>query len=285
MSERVLIAGAGFVGERLAEILGEAGWGVTALVRHEESAVDMRGRQDFEVLAADLADLENLRGALGEHRRFDAVVHCASSGRGGAEKYRAVFLGGVKNLRRLFPEAYLVFTSSTSVYGQRDGSVVTEDSVTEPDRETGRILLEAERVVCDAGGAVARLAGLYGPRRSVILRKFLSGDARIEDGGTRHLNQIHRDDAAAALARILREQPRGEIFNVADDEPMMQADCYRRLAEFYERPLPPPGHADPNRKRGITDKQVSNHKIRALGWAPRYRNFLEAVKADPALDG
>ncbi len=50
---------------------------------------------------------------------------------------------------------------------------------------------------------VARLAGIYGPGRSALLRKFLSGEARIENGGERYLNQVHRDDIAAALLHLV----------------------------------------------------------------------------------
>ena len=58
-------------------------------------------------------------------------------------------------------------------------------------------------MVLDAGGTVVRLSGIYGPGRSVILGKFLGGRAVIEEDGRRYLNQIHRDDAARAIVRLL----------------------------------------------------------------------------------
>ncbi len=76
----------------------------------------------------------------------------------------------------------MLFTSSTSVYAQRDGSWVTEESETKPARETGRILLETEEFVLGHGGIVARLAGIYGPGRSALLSKFLAGEAIIDPG-------------------------------------------------------------------------------------------------------
>ncbi|NIP92013.1 MAG: SDR family NAD(P)-dependent oxidoreductase, partial [Akkermansiaceae bacterium] len=75
-----------------------------------------------------------------------SIAFTASSGRGGPDAYRAVFLQGARHLLEIFPDAHLLFVSSTSVYGQTDGSLVTEESPTEPDRETSRILLEAESV-------------------------------------------------------------------------------------------------------------------------------------------
>ena len=67
-----------------------------------------------------------------------------------------------------FPAAKILFTSSTSVYAQCDGSRVTEESETKPLRETSRILLETENFVLDKGGIVARLAGIHGPGRSAL---------------------------------------------------------------------------------------------------------------------
>jgi nucleoside-diphosphate-sugar epimerase len=165
------------------------------------------------------------------------------------------------------------------VYSQIDGSVVDEESPTIPQRGTGRLLLEAERIVMDADGVVARLSGLYGPGRSVILRKFLSGEAVIEEDGRRFLNQIHRDDASAAILNIARSGIRGAIFNVSDDRPLSQLECYEGLARMFSKPLPPHGPADFHRKRGWSHKRVSNAKLRSIGWTPRYPSFLDAVES------
>ena len=182
-----------------------------------------------------------------------------------------------RNLTEKLPGVPFLFTSSTSVYSQTDGSVVSEESPTEPDRETGRLLLEAERITLDTGGVVARLAGIYGPGRSVILRKFLSGEAMIEEDGRRYLNQIHRDDAARAILHLATNSVRGGIFNVCDSKPLTQLECYQRLSEIFNRPLPPSGPRDLERKRGWTHKRVSNDKLVASGWRPQFPCFTDAV--------
>jgi nucleoside-diphosphate-sugar epimerase len=101
------------------------------------------------------------------------------------DAYRAVYRDGLEHLRDAFSPKRLVFTGSTSVYSQTDGDGCSEDSPAEPDRETGRVLLEAEKIALDDGGIVARLAGIYGPGRSVLLKKFLEGSAVLEAGGNR----------------------------------------------------------------------------------------------------
>ena len=191
--------------------------------------------------------------------------------------YQHVYVDGCRNLTASFPTVPLVFTSSTSVYAQTDGLWVTEESPTIPQRETSSLLLDAEQITLAAGGVVVRLAGIYGPGRSVILRKFLAGEAVIEDDGRRFLNQIHRDDAARAIYHLATSNIRADVFNVSDSQPLTQLDCYVGLSEVFGRPLPPTGPRDPNRKRGWTHKQVSNKKLRATGWQPEFPSLLAAA--------
>jgi nucleoside-diphosphate-sugar epimerase len=207
------------------------------------------------------------------------VIHCASSRGGDAEIYRQLYLDGARNFLEIFPKSKVLFTSSTSVYAQRDGSWVTEESATKPMRETSRILLEAERAVLNRGGLVARLAGIYGPGRSALLSKFLAGTAIIDSENDRFVNQVHRDDIASALFLLLSRETEGaQIYNVVDDQPILQSECYRWLARRLNRPLPPIGTSKQQRKRGDSNKRVSNAKLRRLGWTPRYPTFADAME-------
>ena len=187
----------------------------------------------------------------------------------------------------LKPRTFL-YTSSTSVYAQTGGEWVDEESAAEPAHETGRILRQTEELVRQNGGLVARLAGIYGPGRSALLRKFLAGEARLEDGGERYLNQAHRDDIAAALLHLVATPNDPQIVNVTDDQPLTQRDCYEWLATELNRPLPPSASKTGERKRGASNKRVSNRKLRALGWEPEFPDFqigmeLSVLPAYPTL--
>src|SRR5205085_3318971 len=109
----------------------------------------------YSVSAVDISQRIQIGHCAGA---FDAVIHSASSSGGDAEIYRRVYVNGARNLLKAFPGAKLVFTSSTSVYAQRDGSCVVEESQTSPERENGQILLETEKWVLVSSGIVARLA-------------------------------------------------------------------------------------------------------------------------------
>jgi nucleoside-diphosphate-sugar epimerase len=272
-SGQIVIAGCGFLGEAAAGFFLEAGWRVLGLCATEESAARLADRP-FPVAVVDIS--KPITAPVGWERP-DIVVHCASSGRGGADAYRAVYRDGLEHLRDAFSPRRLIFTGSTSVYSQVDGGWVTEDSPAEPDRETGRVLLEAEKVALEAGGVVARLAGIYGPGRSVLLKKFLEGSAVLEAGGNRWINQIHRDDGARALLQLARDEAAAGIYNVCDDTPTTQREIYGWIADHLNRPLPPEGPADLNRKRGWTSKRISNARLRSLGWSPRYPGYRDAL--------
>ncbi len=280
--QRIIIAGCGFAGLATARVFHDAGWSVLGLTHSPESAEALKG-EAFSVAPCDISNADAVRASAARFGdRPDAVIHCASSGRGGADAYRSVYLGGARNLLVAFAPARLLFTSSTSVYAQTDGGIVTESSPAEPPRDTGRILREAEELVLARGGIVARLAGIYGPGRSVLLRKFFTGEAGIEGDGGRIVNQVHRDDIASALRVLIGQRATG-IYNITDDAPMPQREIYAWLAQRFARPLPPSGPIDPNRKRGWTSKRVSNAKLRALGWAPAFASFFDAVERQPQL--
>jgi nucleoside-diphosphate-sugar epimerase len=274
-----LIAGCGFLGEAAAFFLQETGNSVIGLTASPDSA-HLLNKRGLPARAADLSSLaamEKLAAELEPEGPITAWIHCASSGGRGSEAYRQVYLQGSHNLLAAFPEAHACFVSSTSVYAQTDGSWVDETSPAEPTRETGQILRQAEETVLARGGCVARLAGLYGPGRSVLLRKFLADEALIEGAGQRWINQIHRDDAASAISQIVLRRASGEIFNVADGHPWQQRAFYEEMARLLGRPIPPTGEPDLHRKRGWTSKRVTPDKLRTLGWQPKYPDYFAAL--------
>ena len=272
---RILIAGCGYVGQATADLFYAAGWDVEGWTASEESRAALSAKP-YPSCQVDISNCDQVAERPGT---FDAVIHCASSRGGGVEFYRQIYLDGARNLLDRFAETKLLFTSSTSVYAQCDGSWVTEESETQPVRDSGRVLLETEKLVLERRGTVARLAGIYGPGRSALLNKFLAGTAIIDPESDRFVNQVHRDDIASAIFFLLtRGTQRTQIYNVVDDQPMLQTECYRWLAQRLDRPLPPIGKSTGQRKRGNSNKRVSNAKLRSLGWTPRYPTFVDAME-------
>ena len=274
---RVLIAGCGYIGSAAARLFSEEGWEVIGWTRSEQSA-ERAGESAISLCALDITDLETVR-----RNRFaaDVVVHCASSG---SDSYLHVYRDGATNLATCFPNARIIFTSSTSVYPQREGSFVTEESTAESDSENSQILRQAEKIVLANDGIVLRVAGIYGPGRSFLLRSVMKGTALISD---RFVNQVHRDDVASAIFFLARcralDPPR--LFNVVDDTPAPQAEILDWLSARLGLPLSN-SSPKPESKRGRSNKRVSNAKLRALGWAPAYPSYREGFDRSvlPALE-
>ena len=273
---RILIAGCGYVGEATADLFHSAGWKVEGWVHSSESAARLSVKP-YSIQVIDVSRHADVRKYAGA---FDAVIHCVSSRGGDVEAYCQIYLEGARHLLETFSKAKILFTSSTSVYAQRDGSWVTEESETKPLQETNRILLEVEKLILEKNGIVARLAGIYGPGRSALLTKFVNGTATIDPSNARFVNQVHRDDIASALFLLLNREAvtSGQIYNVADDQPLLQSACYGWLAQRLNRPLPPIRKSERPRKRGDTNKRVSNAKLRRLGWTSQYPTFSNAME-------
>jgi nucleoside-diphosphate-sugar epimerase len=272
---RALIAGCGYLGRAIADLLAADEWQVEGWTMSAESARELSQR-GHSARSVDISDREDV---CAHKAAFDALIHCASTRGGDSDSYRRIYLNGARHLVEHFQSARFLFVSSTSVYAQTTGEWVAEESPAEPKRETGKILRATEDLVLENGGIAVRLGGLYGPGRSALLQKFLSGEAMIDPESDRFMNQIHRDDAAVAIQLLLRRWPSAcQIYNLVDNQPTLLGDCYRWLAARLDRPVPPAGSSTAKRKRGNSNKRVSNAKLRSLGWTPRYPIFADGME-------
>jgi nucleoside-diphosphate-sugar epimerase len=287
---RVLIIGCGYVGLPLGGALVRAGHEVFGVRRGTVGAEELRAH-GVTPLIADITRREDLQKIPGP---FDWVVNTVSSTKGGAEEYRAVYLEATRQIIEWLsarpPQKYL-YTSSTSVYAQTDGSWVTEESPTKPTGETSRVLVDTEELLLQAAreknfpAVILRVAGIYGPERGHLFQQYLRGEARLAGDGSRLINMIHRDDVARAIVAALEHGPAVRIYNVADDEPVTQREFFTWLSGQLARPMPPPASEEENarRKRGLTHKRVSNRRLRdELHCELNYPTFRQGYAAEIA---
>lgn len=285
---RVLIVGCGYIGIPLGAELVKLGHEVFGLRRSADGDAELAAA-GIKPLAGDITRPEDLAKLPGP---FDWVVNTVSSSKGGEEEYRQVYLQGTRNLLEwLGPTALqkYVYTSSTSVYGQTDGSVVKESSPTEPASATSKLLVETEGVLLNAAlsqrfpAVILRVAGIYGPERGHLFQQYLRGEARIAGKGERIINMIHRDDVVTAIIAALKSGRPGEIYNAADDEPVAQIHFFRWLSETLGKWMPPfdTGEEIANRKRGLTHKKISNRRLKMeLGVTLKYPTFRQGYTAE-----
>ena len=294
---RVLIVGCGYVGLTLGAELVRRGHEVFGLRRSLLAEAELKAT-GITPLHADITQPDSLKKLP---RNFDWVVNCSASGGGSADDYRKVYLEGNRNLLAWLadsPPKKFIYTSSTSVYAQNDGSVVTEQSPTEPEAATAKVLVETENLLLEAAGGsrgrsphqkfpavILRVAGIYGPARGHSFKQFMRGEARIEGDGSRWLNMIHRDDLIGVIIAALERGAPGETYNAADNAPPSQLEFFTWLAAELKQPLPPKVAADADvwRKRGVTNKRVSNAKLRAeLKYEFQFPDFRAGYAAEIA---
>jgi len=284
---RVLIVGCGYVGVPLGAELVRLGHEVFGLRRNPAAAAELPAA-GIQPLVGDVTRPATLAKLPHD---FDWVVNCVAAG-GDAENYRQIYLEGTRHLIDWLapdPPEKFVYTSSTSVYGQNDGAQVKESSPTEPLAETSKILVETERVLLAAvaerkfPAVILRVAGIYGPDRGHWFKQFLKDAAHIEGDGSRCLNMIHRDDLVGCIVAALKNGRAGEIYNAVDDEPVSQLHFFQWLAQAVDKPLPPsvPENPDDTRRRGVTNKRVSNRKLKMeLGHRFKYPTFRQGYSAE-----
>ena len=273
----VLVVGAGYVGTALLGRLAALGCPSYALKRGFDAPPP-----GARAIVADLTDPSTL-SRLPKDLRF--IVYLLSPDASTDDAYRAAYVSGLQNLLasdavKDSPLERILFASSTAVYGQSDGSLVNEESHTEPDSFSGRRLLEAEALLRTAPvpSVVVRFAGIYGPGRQRLLTSVQSGTASV---GTRpHLtNRIHRDDCAGFLLHLLELESPDPLYIGVDDEPCEMSVVLTWLAEALGAPPPRTGEAGGSGRERGGNKRCSNQRLRQSGYELAYPSFREGYGA------
>jgi len=173
--------------------------------------------------------------------------------------------------------ARLVYLSSTGVYGGARGHV-DEDTPVAPDAPNARGRLDAEALYRPLGGMSLRIAGLYGPGRGTHER-LRAGTLRLPESGGGRISRIHVDDLAEAIRVVLERGTPGQTYCVADDRPATQEETTRWLCARLGLPLPPTVPLASLHPSLRGDRAISNARLKALGWRPRYPDFIAGFSA------
>lgn len=271
MSQSILIAGCGYVGTALALELSKRGHAVWGLRR----SADIREKK-FQIITADLTKPSTLQNLP----KIDWAVVSVAPEKSDTDSYRKIYVEGVRNLIRTGSAKHILYISSTSVYGQKKGEWVDENSPTEPDHETGKILLEAEKQALHSKipSIVFRLGGIYGPERNRIA--FLKTGPVELDRPDDYINLIHLEDIVSAAVLLLEKGRPGEIYLGVDDEPVKRRDYFSGIAEMMGAAAPSfKASGEESFLTGRSNKRVRNQKLKSIGYTFKYPTFREGYRA------
>lgn len=268
-----LIIGCGYLGRRVADLWLRQGKRVAALTRNR--ADELRGL-GIEPVLGDVLGAPTLPQA-------DTVLYAVGLDRTAGRSFREVYVDGLSHVLDHLPlPRRFIYVSSTSVYGQTDGSWVDESSPTEPSEENGKIVLEAEQLLRSRlpGAIILRFAGIYGPDRMIRRASIEKGEMLTGDFD-KVINLIHVEDGArAVLAAEERGQP-GQTYLIADGNPATRRDFYTYMAELLG--APPVRFGDTDAATSLRDRanrRISNRKMNeAFGDLLRYPDYRSGLVA------
>ncbi|MBK5276726.1 MAG: SDR family oxidoreductase [Desulfuromonadales bacterium] len=236
--KKIVIAGCGYIGSRVARLWQDQGAEVLCLVRSPEKAAILAG-DGYAARAVSLDDpaaisLPELAGAV--------LYYLVPPPGGGIVDTRARnFIEAIKNSGR---PAKIIYMSATSVYSETGGGPVTEKSPVEPQTSMGKRRLDAERAFLGYGEAagvpviILRVSGIYGPGRLPLMQVSQSQPLlREEESGPS--NRIHADDLAAVCLAAADRGQAGEIFNVSDGHPSSMTGYFNACADLLGYPRQP----------------------------------------------
>jgi nucleoside-diphosphate-sugar epimerase len=273
VNERVLLAGCGDLGRRVAQRLLARGDEVWAL-RRQPPLQDDSG---IRWLQGDLTQPETLRGLPAG---ITQMVYLPTPDRRDESAYRATFVDGLHHVLEALGSPLLqrvLLVSSSAVYGEHGGDWVDESTPPAPPGFNGRVLLEAEQLLAaqPTASIVLRLAGLYGPGRLQLLERLRAGQVQVPRQLPHWANRIHIDDAAAAIVHLLELADPLPLYLGVDSTPLPLDALYDHLAELIGAPLPGDGPAPV----GVGSKRLSNARLRASGFTPLWPDAREGYAA------
>lgn len=274
MTSPSLVVGCGYLGRRVADAWLASGRRVIALTRTRAESLAAAG---IEPIVGDVLDPASL-AAIPE---ASTVLYAVGFDRNAGRPMRQVYVDGLANVLTALDGRFsrFIYVSSTGIYGQTDGSLVTEDSPTEPIEESGKVVRAAETLLRERvpGAVVLRFAGIYGPGRLLRKLPLLAGEPLVGDA-EKWLNLIHVEDGISAVLATEERAIPGETYLIADGTPVCRREFYTHLAELLSAPTArfepgTSGSPEPNRR---VDVQKAARK---LGFAPRYPSYREGLSA------
>ena len=252
-----LIVGCGYLGSRVARRWLADGSTVHAITRSAARAAELASL-GVEPIIADVTRPETIRGLPDVATLFWAVGFDRTSG----TSHHDVHVAGLARVLDALPgHPRPILSSSTGVWGDEGGGGVDETTPTNPSRDSGRVLLEAEGLLGAhrlGPGVALRFAGLYGPDRLPRIADLAAGRPLAADPDS-WLNLIHVDDAAAIVCAIADAASPAPLYVVSDAHPVRRREWYGHIAACIGSP-PPIWDATAPRTRGA-DKRVDPTRL------------------------
>jgi nucleoside-diphosphate-sugar epimerase len=269
--ENIAVLGCGYVGNALAESWQEQGHFVTGTTTSKER-IALLARTLSKAVLAKGADYSAMQSLLQDQSTL--VVSIAPTGFQEADTaaYETTYISTTQNLVKVLSQApnvtQIIYLSSCSVYGDRQGEWVDEASQIAPTEQRSQVIHESEKIILQAANeqqkvCILRLGGIYGPGRELVGMFGGLAGMTMPGKGDRFINWIHRDDIIGAIEFARLNELQG-IYNLVDDSRLTVKEQVSRVCARYDLPQVKWDSSQLSLQRKSV--QVSNHKLKVAGY-------------------
>jgi nucleoside-diphosphate-sugar epimerase len=279
----LLIFGFGYTAKFMCQKFSKKNWEVFCTTRFKEKAKEIKSLNATPIF---FDDEEKIESVLSKNSYILSTAPPENSKDPVVENYGHLLK---KNSERVKWAGYL---STTSVYGDKKGEWVTEDTELEPNLERSISRVAAENSWIKLGEnlliktVIFRLAGIYGPGRSLVDRLMKDEDVYIVDKPAHLFNRIHVDDIVGAIEMAISSKSEAKIFNLSDDLPAKQLDVAKFAANLLKRKSPQTVSLESDlvsemaRSFYKEEKKVSNTRLKdELGYKLTFPSYKEGLFA------
>jgi len=286
---RLFAFGLGFSALALAKRLSAKGWQIAGTARDEDKIERLKREGYCLVQFSSEPDNDEISKLLAGTTHLLHSIPPGTEGDPVLAWYR-------REIAALPSLKWIGYLSTVGVYGDQEGDWVDESTPPKPNTARTGARVEAERAWLQFGrelgvpAHIFRLAGIYGPGRSVF-DKLKAGTARRIKKDGQVFSRIHVEDIASVLESSIAQPRAGAVYNVADDEPAAPGEVVAYAAELMGVPTPPEiEFADADltpmaRSFYEGSRRIRNARIKSeLGITLRYPTYREGLAALLAQD-
>jgi len=233
---KIIIAGCGYVGKKLAHALNDDNK-ITTLVRSNENFYLLN--QLYETYQIDLDENNTMpdMDTLNSH----VIYLIPPSNKFINDNRINHFLASLDTSK---PPKQIVLISTTGVYGDCSDNWIDESRAANPDTERGYRRLSVEnqlQAFCEKQGIqyiILRVPGIYGPDK-LPLQRLLDHKPILKLSESPWSNRIHVDDLIQACICSIDYSGDHHIFNISDNEPSSMSDYFIQVARSRGIEEPP----------------------------------------------
>jgi nucleoside-diphosphate-sugar epimerase len=289
--ENVIIVGCGDIGRRVASRWQAHQLEVTGLVTSQDSI----NKLEIQGVKACQINLDMTDPVIPAIAANSLVYYFVPPPANGIIDTRVQHFLAQLTRQAILPRR-IIAISTSGVYGDCGGDVVTEDKPPNPMVDRGRRRFDMEiqlRDWCEQNEVelvILRVGGIYGAKR-LPLKRIMNRVPVLHESLAPKTNRIHEEDLADICVAAAKVGTRYRVYNVSDGTESNMTEYFYTLADHFNLPRPPAvdwQEAEQKLSKGMLSylresRRLDNSRmLKELDIKLQYPNLKQALsKIDP----